>query len=145
MIDLSIDSGILLVQILSFVALWFALKKLLFDPVSAVLDERQKRTSGVQSDAHHMQEAAATAEADYQKRLQDVRRSLAGETDAERARTAAEQQRVMSEAQAAASTLLAAERGNIQQQAATARTALDASAQSLAALMLERIGGRKFS
>jgi F0F1-type ATP synthase membrane subunit b/b' len=39
------------IQIISFFVLWFGLKRLLFDPVLQVVDERKARTVGVREEA----------------------------------------------------------------------------------------------
>ncbi|HYD50401.1 MAG TPA: hypothetical protein VEB21_18735 [Terriglobales bacterium] len=134
-----------LIQIFSFFLLWFALRRLLFEPVSRVLAERAKRTTGVRADAIAMREQMEVAAADYDRRIQEVRRSLASELDSQRGRTAAEEHAIVAAAQAQASDSLTKEREALQGQLATARGALDSRASELAALMLERVGGRKFA
>lgn len=145
MIDLSINPVIFVTQIVSFLLLFAAIKRLMFDPFAEVVEERAKRTTGTRADAEHMSHSAQAAGAEYERRMREVRVSLAGEVDAERTRTEQEERAIVHAAQGEAAQLLADQRTTNQEQAASARADLDARARDLAALLLERIGGRKFA
>lgn len=134
-----------LIQLASFFLLSMALKRLLFDPFAQVLDDREKRTVGVRADAESLRARAQQASADYDRRMQDVRRTITGEFEQGRTRTAGEEREIVGEAHAQAAELLAKERAALESQAGTARAALDGRAQELAALMVERVAGRKIA
>ncbi len=130
------------IQIISFFVLWFGLKRLLFDPVLAVLEERAKRTSGARQAASEMTEAAETAGREYETRMQEVRRRLAGESEAARSATEDEERRLVSEARTEAGTRLTKVREELQEAARAAEPGLAPEAQNLAQLMVERVFGR---
>jgi F-type H+-transporting ATPase subunit b len=145
MISLNIDFPVFAIQILSFVLLMVALQRLLFEPVSKVLAEREQRTKGVRLEAGRLEQSVADSAAEYDRKMQEVRRTIAGEVDSERARTSESEHAIRSAAHSEAEAKLAAERQVIQGQIATARTAVEGRAQDLADLMVERVTGRKFA
>jgi len=130
------------VQIASFVILWFGLKRLLFDPVLQLLEEREARTVGARHEAETMQAAVQESAAEYERRLREVRFALAAEFEAARAATRDEERQVLAAAREHSGAQLAQLRENLARQAAAARPALLTEAQDLAARMLERVIGR---
>jgi len=130
------------VQIITFLILWFGLKQLLFDPVVQVLEQREARTAGARHAAAEMQAAAEAAKAAYERDLQQVRVSLATESDAARQATQEQEREVVAEAREAASRHLIEVRESLRQQAATARPALATEARDLSVRMLQRVLGR---
>jgi F-type H+-transporting ATPase subunit b len=130
------------IQIASFVILWVGLKRLLFDPVLHLLEQREARTAGAYRDASNMKAAADTSAAEYERRMQEVRLSVAADTEAARTATHTQEQRVVSEARAQASTQLTQLRESLARQAAAARPALGSEARELAAQIVERVVGR---
>jgi F-type H+-transporting ATPase subunit b len=130
------------IQIFSFVVLWFGLKRLLFDPVLQVLEMRESRTTGASQQAMETKAAAEVSAAEYERRLRDVRHRLAAEAEAAHAAAQAEERRVLAEARERASAELADLRESLNRQAAAARPALASAARDLAARMYERVVGR---
>jgi F-type H+-transporting ATPase subunit b len=131
-----------LIQIVLFVVLWFGLRRLLFDPMQRVLEEREARTTGARAEAQRLTAAAEERGADYERRIREVRQGLAVETEKARSAAMAEQQRVLSEAREQANADLGRLRESLEREAAAARPSLDAEAQQLAVRMLERVTGR---
>jgi F0F1-type ATP synthase membrane subunit b/b' len=84
---ISID-GTFAIQIVSFFLLWAVLKRLLFDPMLAVLDEREHRTAGAREQASHMHADVAAMRADYEERLRAARDASLAELEASRKVTA---------------------------------------------------------
>ena len=130
------------IQIASFVVLWFGLKRLLIDPVLQVLEQRDARTSGAQREAAAITAAANVSAADYERRIHAARIAAFAETEAARGATQAEEQRVLSEARQQAGAQLALLRENLRLQAEAARPALAIDARDLAARVAERVIGR---
>ena len=130
------------VQIISFAVLWFGLKRLLFDPMLQLLEERDRRTTGAREEAQRLSSTAELAAADYDRRVHDMRQTLLTEADAARSVMLNEEQRVLSEARAEAGTRLSQLRASLSRQAEGARPALTAEARQLASRMLERVAGR---
>ncbi len=130
------------IQIFAFLVLWFGLKRLLFDPVVRVLEQREERTSGMRHAAAEMRAAAEAAAADYERDLHEVRVRLAADTEAARQSTQEQERRVLAEAREAVSHELMQVREALRQQAETARPALAAEARDLSGRMLQRVLGR---
>jgi len=130
------------IQIISFFILWVGLKNLLFDPTVHVLEERQSRTSGARRVAAEMNAAAQVSQAEYERRMRDVRQAIA--TEAAKAHNAiqAEEQRLLSDTRAQASTQLTQLRDSLRRQADDVRPALATEARDLASRIVERVVGR---
>jgi F-type H+-transporting ATPase subunit b len=136
--DLSIDYSFL-AQIVLFAILWFGLKKLVFDPVLAVLDERRKRTVSAQAEAQRLVSAAEDARAEYDRSLQARRLQLAQETGAARNAAQRESQRALATARAAAQDEISKLRAQVSAQVDEARQSLAAQADAIAGQMLDRV------
>jgi F-type H+-transporting ATPase subunit b len=130
------------IQLVSFFILWLGLKRLLFDPMLQVLEQRESRTSGARHAATEMNAAAQVSETEYEQRMRDVRVALAAEAAAARNANQAEEQRVLSETRAQANTQLSQLRDSLRRQADEARAALAAEARDLAGRITERVVGR---
>jgi len=130
------------VQIVLFLILWAGLKRLIFDPVVAMLDAREARTTGAKAAAAQMRSSTEVSAAEYEQKVQEARRQAAGDASVVRSGTAAEEQRVLDAAREEATKQLAVLRENLARQADAARPSLDGEAQQLAARMVERIAGR---
>ncbi len=134
-----------IIQIVSFLVLWFGLKRLLFDPVLHVLEERESRTTGARRQAEEIKAAAETSAAEYDRRLHEVRGTLTAQAEASRQATQAEEQRVLSEARSHAGAQLARLRESLQAQAEAARPGVAAAAREVAADIVERVVGRRLA
>ncbi len=130
------------IQIVSLLLLFAALNELLFRPVLRVLDERAARTVGVRAQAESMNRASDAAKDEHDRRLDEVRRTLAAETESERATTAEKERAILGAAQQEASARLAERRDAIAQQAASARQQLASDARDIADRMVDRVIGR---
>jgi F-type H+-transporting ATPase subunit b len=131
----------LLVEVVVFVALWFGLTKLVFQPMRRVLDDREDRTFEAEAEAAHLYAGAQTARDDYEKTLHDMRVELSQESLAARARMQEEQARTLAEARTAAAEQLAATRSALAEQVQRARRTLAGEAQQIATAMLARVVG----
>jgi F-type H+-transporting ATPase subunit b len=138
--NLTPDSS-LFSQIVLFIALWAVLKRLVFDPVFAVLDARQQRTVGTQAAAN-----ALTAEVDgfrgqHAQALQTARGETGQQAEAARKGAQDEHERIVAEARAAAATQLTQARAALTAQVDAARRTLAAEAEAVAAEMLRQASG----
>lgn len=134
-----------LIQIVSFLLLLAALRRLAFDPILNVLEEREKRTHGQMAEAEAMRAAASDGAQKYEAALQDVRRKVSQENEAARQQIQAEQQRQLAAAHQAAEADLAKLRTDLAAQVQAARASLSVEAGALAALMAERVSGRSLA
>jgi len=133
------------IQIISFLLLWAALKRLTFDPMLRVLEQRDERTRGSQQEAEQLRLGAQTAAQEYESSLRQVRHSVLRESEIERKRAEEEQQRLLNAARAEADAELARLRSDLASQVAQAEKSLAVEAQAIAALMAERATGRSLA
>jgi F-type H+-transporting ATPase subunit b len=129
------------IQLVSFFILWVGLKRLLFDPMLHMLEQRDARTSGTRLAAAEMNAAAQASETEYAQRMHDVRVALAAEAAAARNANQAEEQRLLSETRLQANTQLSQLRDSLRRQAEEARPALAVEARDLASRIVERVVG----
>jgi F-type H+-transporting ATPase subunit b len=133
------------VQILSFVVLWVGLKRLLFDPMLQVLEERDARTAGARKMAAEMRAAADSSAADHERRLQELRAAVAADGQSARAAVEAEERKLINAARDQAAAELSQLRDNLTRQAESARVGIAAEARTLATQMVERVVGRQLA
>lgn len=132
----------LLIQIVTFVALWQFLKWALFGPVERALAARAARTTGdkARAEALHAEAEATLAEVDAG--LMEARQQGTREADAIRRRAEAEEQQILGRHRDDALALLERERADTQAQVEAARTPLRSEAERLAARVVEKVLGR---
>lgn len=132
------------IQIVSFLVLWLGLKRLMFDPVLQVIDERRARTTGVLAEAAGLRSGAAGAEAEHGQRMRQVRDEIGREADAARHATEQEERQVLATARDQAAVLLKERRDRIRAEADAAGAQLRGEASQLAQLIVGKVvgGGR---
>jgi F-type H+-transporting ATPase subunit b len=130
------------IQIVSFLLLWAALKRLAFDPILSVLAEREARTHGNQAEAAKLSESAEAASQRCESSLRQVRQEVLAEAESGRKRAEQEQNQVIASARREAETEIALLRAEIAAQVEGAKASLQAEARSIAALMAQRVTGR---
>ncbi len=132
-----------LVQIASFLALWFLLTKLLFKPFVALLEEREERTDGVKAEAASLTAEAERLRAEHESAVARARDEGAAvkESIVQEARQTRE--RLLAEARAQAANMLAAVRDEIQNELRKGRDLAAQEAEGIARQMAEKILGKK--
>lgn len=138
---ISLD-GTFAIQIVSFLILWVVLKRLLFDPMLDVLDERQKRTVGSHEAASHMHADVAAMRADYERHTRAAREKSLADLEESRKLTAAEERTVLGAARDQAAARIALARTDIGRQVDAARSTLRSEGAALAAQLAEKVVGR---
>jgi F-type H+-transporting ATPase subunit b len=129
----------LLYQVAVFLVVFFGLRKLLFQPMQRVLEERARRTVHAQHGAEDLIEAAHADRTRYDDAVRERRIEMAREAEAARHAAIEESNRQIAETRAAIAHELAAHRAAIAAQVEQASRALAAQAESIAAEMLERV------
>ena len=112
-------------------ALYFYLKKIIFEPLDRTIDERRKRTLGAIEGAEATLREVEKKAADYEKALQDARSGIYREQEAHR--------KTLAEEQAAA---VAAARDRMKEQAKQVKVSISAEAEAAKtslALEVERL------
>lgn len=128
-------------QVITFIALWAGLERLVFAPMRQVLDAREKQTTAAQAEAVHLRGVAETERGEYEKALHDLRAGLAADAAAARNTAAGQQATILGEARSTASDELGKLRQSLAAQVEAARSVLAADAENIAAEMLARATG----
>ena len=131
-----------LVQIVIFVALWMALKRLWFDPALRLIRERAARSEGAIAEARGIQSEAERLRAQHAVALDEARAEAQREMQ-EVLRTAeAQQKRLIAEARDEARRTLEEVRGRVAEEVVIARRGLTDSAQEVARIVAQKLLGR---
>lgn len=121
---------------------WF-LKKVLFQPLERVLDERRRRTQGVLESCEAALERARARLREYEDTLRQAQAGIFDQQEAERKRLAATRSAALAEARLRARERVEAARAEIQAEAAQAIEALRKEAAGLAEAITQAVlGGR---
>jgi len=117
---------------------WF-LKKVLFQPLDRVLEERRRRTEGVLESCQAAMERARTRIQDYENSLRQAQAEIFDQQEAERKRMAAQRAALLAEARQRARERVEAARAEIQAEAELARQTLREEAARLAGVIAESV------
>jgi F-type H+-transporting ATPase subunit b len=135
------DGSLLLILVL-FLLFVPLINKVLFQPIANVLDERERRTGGSDTDVRAMLGDLDRKMGEYEEGIREARG--AGYRIVEQRRTAAleERQNAIKAAREAAEAKIADARAEIGRDAADARTRLEADAREIAASISATVLGR---
>ncbi len=117
---------------------WF-LKKVLFQPLDRVLEERRQRTDGVLESCEAALERARARIREYEDRLHQAQAEIFDQQEAERKRLAAAQAAAVAAARQKARERVEAARAEIRAEAEAAREALRAEAERIAATIAQTV------
>jgi F-type H+-transporting ATPase subunit b len=138
---ISIDQS-LIFQAVLFLALWMFLRKFLFEPHLAVIQQRTQRSEGALKEAQQVRADAESIETRYKAQLAETRTGTMQQVDAVY-RAAEEQAKSLTDAaRAEANQTLATMRVSLQQEIDAARKDLEARAPEFARTISEKLLGR---
>jgi len=126
-------------QAILFVALYFALKRLVFDRFLQALDRRHERTRGGLAEAGKLREEAARLQAEYETQMAGIRRQAVSAREEIRSQAEKEEQQLIESARREAAEVLAALRAKINEEVRTARAALESETANLSEKILSDI------
>lgn len=132
-----------LVQIVSFLVLWFLLTKLLFKPFVGLLEERERRTEGVKAQAASLTAEAERLRAEYESAITRANDEGAAVKESILHEARRTRERLLAESRAQAADRLAAVRDEIQKEIRKGRDLAVREAAGIARQMAEKILGRK--
>lgn len=130
------------VQVAIFLVVYFALRRLVFEPFQKALAEREARTVLAERSAEAMIAAAHQDRARYEEAVREQRAKMAREAETARHEAIEVANREIVAARAAISHELAAHRAAVAAEVEAARRALAAEADRIADEMLQRVIGR---
>jgi F-type H+-transporting ATPase subunit b len=132
-------------QMVVFALLVVVLKPLLFDPVLAIFEQRERRTEGAKAEARDMQEEAGTLLRKYERELQRVNQVAAAERERLRSETAHLEAEILHEARAVTSKVIEDGRQQIGGEVNKIRFELGRQSERLARELAARVLGREVS
>ena len=138
---LSIDQS-LIFQAVLFLALWMFLRKFLFEPHLAVMQQRIQRSEGALKEAQQVRADAESIEERYKSQLAQTRTGTMQQVDTVY-RAAEEQAKALTDAaRTEANQTLATMRVSLQQEIAAAKHDLEARVPEFARTIAEKLLGR---
>ena len=138
---LSIDQS-LIFQAVLFLALWMFLRKFLFEPHLAVMQQRTQRSEGALKEAQQVRADAESIEERYKSQLAQTRTGTMQQVDTVY-RAAEEQAKALTDAaRTEANQTLATMRVSLQQELAAAKQDLEARVPEFARTIAEKLLGR---
>lgn len=143
-VSIDIDRTFIIMMVV-FAFLVVALKPLLFDPVLAVFEEREKRTDGAKAEARKMQEQAGELLRRYEHELERVNQVAAEERERLRTETARLESQILEEARAAAGKIGDEGRKKIEGEVNAIRFELGRQSEQIAREIAARVLGRGVS
>lgn len=117
---------------------WF-LKRVLFQPLDRVLEERRRRTDGVLESCQAAMERARLRLQEYENSLRQAQAEIFDQQEAERKRMAAERAALLAEARQRARQRVETARAEIQAEAERARQSLRDEAARLAEAVTQSV------
>jgi len=143
---LDIDPTMLIQMVLFFIA-FLVLKKILFKPVLAVLEERRQRTSKMREEAEDLRAEASDTLADYERRLEEVRAEANAEKQKMKAAAWDAEQKMLANVSSQAADMVEKSRQEIEKDTEKLKSELtkeiDTYAYSIASRILERDVGKE--
>ena len=132
----------LLLQFANFMILLVALNVVLFKPLRAVMAARKATIDGDLAKARSLDEQVQSQVAEYEAKLQEARQRGSQERTALRQAAVAEEARLLGAANEAASRRLQELKGQVADEAATARQLLHGESEALARQIAGKVLGR---
>jgi F-type H+-transporting ATPase subunit b len=139
-----VDLDVTLVfQVVLFLVLLVTLKPLLFDPMLALFEEREKRIDGAKLQARKMDEASAGALSKYEAEMQNARAAGNAERDKLRAQAAKEESEILGRVRQSTTATLEEGRKKLSAEVEEVRRALKADSPKLGRELASRVLGHE--
>jgi F-type H+-transporting ATPase subunit b len=131
-----------LIQIVSFLVLWWILKAWLFEPTLRVLELRRQRTSGQLAEAERLREETAEMQAKYHAAVEAALAAAREEVAQLRAEAEREEERILEAARAEAARVVEGVRTAVAQEVEAARATMTRYAAEISVEAAEKVLGR---
>ena len=142
-VEVDVNPTLVAVQLGLLFLAFVVLKPMLFDPILALYDEREKRSKGARRDAAAMDEKAAQLLRSYERELEQVRQSAAEQRERMRAEAHAVETKMLAETRAEVAVKFEAGRRALAEETHQTEVQLAASVDDLARRMAARALGRE--
>jgi F-type H+-transporting ATPase subunit b len=129
--------------IVFFILLTWYLKKVFFQPMAKILEERRKQTEGVRELAQRAFEAADKKKSEFDRALDLARAQINQDNEALRRQWTEEQAQLIARVRAEASERIEQAKQEIAGEVETAKAQLDASVERLTGQIVESLSRRR--
>src|SRR5438067_3270965 len=129
--------------VIIFLFLWVSYRLIVHKPLVRVLAERESKTTGAVKKAQADIAAAEQKTADYEQRIREARLSVYKAQESRRQQVLEARAKTVAEARKVAQRMVQTARAELEKEAATAKTKLQAEGSNLAAEILRIILGRR--
>lgn len=134
--------GSLVVILVLFIIFVFLMNRLLFKPVSRVLDERHTLTQGATNEARAARRRYQTRLADYESSIRQARAESYRLSEQQRAAALEERSRIIEQAKQEATAQIEQAKAEIEEQVGQARGALEVESRQIAEQISSTVLGR---
>jgi F-type H+-transporting ATPase subunit b len=141
-VTLDVDFS-LLVMVALFLFMWIVLGPLLFRPMIALFEERERRTEGSVAGAKDLLARADDLKKQYESLVKTARTDGARERDRIRSEAQKTEQTMLAKAREEAAAIVAKEKSKIAEQAVVLRQELAATTANISREMVARVLGRE--
>lgn len=129
--------------VLFFIFLTYFLKRVYFQPVAKILEERHRQTEGLRELAQRAEDSADKRTSEFDSAIRLVRAQILQENEVQRRQWADEQAKLVAEARTAAEKTVAAEKVEIAQELESAKTASANAVGQLSARIVDALLRRR--
>lgn len=144
-VEVDINPTLVLVQFAIITVLLLVLKPMLFDPLLALFEAREKRIDGARAEARKMDDKAADILRKYDGEIQKMHRTASESRDALRGEAQKLEAAELSAAKEEAATILEAGRKKVAAESAELGAKLEITERELARDIATRVLGREVS
>ena len=137
-----VPDGTMILHVIIILVMVYVLNATLYKPINQILAAREKRTKGRMSEAQEIMVSVTEKTNDYEKSLRQARAEAYAYSEAQRAEAMKERQQRLNDMRAELADSVAREKQSIDQQAGSARAALDSDSKQIAAEIGSRILNR---
>jgi F-type H+-transporting ATPase subunit b len=132
-----------LVQLAAFLLLFLLLRTLLFKPLSALLQERERCTEGDVKEARRRQADAEQKMQKYERELERIRIKASHEREGLRDEGRAREREILANARREADAVIENGRKTMEKQAAEVRAGMEKEIEALSGAIASRVLGRR--
>ena len=132
-----------LIQVVAFLVFWFLLTRLLFRPFLGLLEERERRTEGVKTEAASLKEEGERLWKEYEYGIAKARDEARAVKESIMQGARETRERLLAQAREEAARMLEAVREETREELQRGRELAGREAEAIAQQMAEKILGRK--
>jgi F-type H+-transporting ATPase subunit b len=140
-----VPDGTLILHVVIILVMVYVLNATLFKPINQILASREKRTRGRLTEAEEIMKNVSDKLTSYERSLRQARGEAYALADAQRAEAMKERQQKLNQMRDELAQSIAQEKKTIEEQAAAARTTLEAESRRIAGEIGRRVLSRPLS